>query len=135
MDQNQITRRMMQLNKTVFDINYSAMTKAYEQSGQMFETFLNQAPGLPEEGKKAVKDWMSAYRTGCNDYKKIVDDHYAKVEEYFTKEQIHPASLKQGSLIKASRTFIERQKMTVSFATPFLRRSQRKSKLPNQAVR
>ena len=71
------------------------MTKAYEQSGQMFETFLNQAPGLPEEGKKAVKDWMSAYRTGCNDYKKIVDDHYAKVEEYFAKEQIQQRNLSE----------------------------------------
>ena len=87
MDQNQITKQMMQFNKTVFDSNYSVMTKVYEQSGKMVETFLTHAPGLPEESKKAVKDWMSAYRTGCNDFKKMVDDNYAKVEEYFTKEQ------------------------------------------------
>ena len=87
MDQNQITRQMMQFNKTVFDSNYSAMTMVYEQSGRMFESFLTQAPGLPEEGKKAVKDWMSAYRTGCDDFKKMVDGNYAKVEEYFSKEQ------------------------------------------------
>ena len=87
MDQNQIAKQMLQFNKTAFDGSFSAMTMVYEQSGRMFETFLIQAPGLPEEGKKAVKDWMSAYRTGCNDFKKMVDDNFAKVEEYFTKEQ------------------------------------------------
>ena len=87
MDQNQITKQMMQFNKTAFDGSFSAMTMVYEQSNKMFETFLTQAPGLPEEGKKAVKDWMSAFRTGCNDLKKMVDDNFTKVEEYFNKEQ------------------------------------------------
>ena len=86
MDQKQIAKQMIQFNKTAFDSSFSAMTMVYEQNEKMFETFLTQAPGLPEEGKKAVKDWMSAYRTGCNDFKKQVDDNYAKVEEYFNKE-------------------------------------------------
>ena len=87
MDQNQIAKQMMQFNKTAFDSSFNAMTMVYEQSGKMFETFLTQAPGLPEEGKKAVKDWMSAYRNGCSDLKKMVDDNYVKVEGYFNKEQ------------------------------------------------
>ena len=86
MDQKQIARQMIQFNKTAFESSFSAMTMVYEQNEKMFETFLSQAPGLPEEAKKAVKDWMSAYRTGCNDFKKLVDDNYAKVEEYFNKE-------------------------------------------------
>ena len=32
------------------------------------------------------KGLMSAYRNGCNDFNKLVDDNYAKVEEYFNKE-------------------------------------------------
>jgi hypothetical protein len=28
---------------------------------------------------------MSAYRTGCNDFKKLVDENYAKVGAYFEK--------------------------------------------------
>ena len=87
MDQNQIIKQMMQFNKTAFDNSFSAMTMVYEQSGKMFETFLTQAPGLPEEGKKAIKDSMSAYLTGCNYFKKLVDDNYAKGEDFFNKEQ------------------------------------------------
>ncbi|NNK94932.1 MAG: hypothetical protein HKP41_11330 [Desulfobacterales bacterium] len=52
----------------------------------MLETFLNQATGVPEEGKKAIKDWMSSYGSGCKDLKKLVDDTYAKLEEFFDKE-------------------------------------------------
>ena len=86
MDQKQIAKQMIKFNKTAFDSSFNAMTMVYEQNEKMFETFLTQAPGLPEEGKKAIKDWMSSYRTGCNDFKKLVDDNYAKVEEYFNKE-------------------------------------------------
>lgn len=86
MDQKQIARQMIQFNKTAFDSSFSAMNMVYEQNEKMFETFLNQAPGLPEEAKKAIKDWMSAYRTGCNDFKRQVDENYNKVEEYFNKE-------------------------------------------------
>ena len=86
MDQKQIARQMIQFNKTAFDSSFNAMTMVYEQNEKMFETFLAQTPGLPEEGKKVVKDWMSTYRTGCNDFKKQVDENYAKVEEYFNKE-------------------------------------------------
>jgi len=55
MDPKQIAKQMIQLNKIAFDSSFSAMNMVYEQKEKMFETFLTQAPGLPEEGKKAVK--------------------------------------------------------------------------------
>ncbi len=85
MDQKQIAKQMIQFNKTAFDNSFSAMTMVYEQNEKMLGTFLAQASGLPEEGKKAIKDWVTAYSTGCSDFKKLVDENYAKVEEYFEK--------------------------------------------------
>ncbi len=85
MDQKQIAKQMIQFNKTAFDNSFSAMTMVYEQNEKMLETFLGQASGLPEEGKKAIKEWMTSYSTGCSDFKKQVDENYAKVEEYFEK--------------------------------------------------
>jgi hypothetical protein len=49
----------------------------------MMEAFLGQAGWLPEEGQKALRDWMTSYKQGCQDFKKMVDDNYAKVETYF----------------------------------------------------
>ncbi|MGB5984516.1 MAG: hypothetical protein WBG37_04360 [Desulfobacterales bacterium] len=86
MDNKQIAKQMIKFNKTAFDNSFSAMTMVYEQNEKMAETFLNQATWMPEEGKKAIGDWLSAYRTGCSDFKKLVDENYAKVEAYFDKE-------------------------------------------------
>jgi hypothetical protein len=86
MDQTQIAKQMIQFNKTAFDNSFSAMTMVYEQNEKMAQTFLAQASWLPQEGKKAITDWLNAYRTGCENFKKLVDDNYAKVEDYFNKE-------------------------------------------------
>ncbi len=86
MDQKKIAKQMIQFNKTAFDNGYNAMTMMYEQNEKMMVTFLTQAPGLNEEAKKAFKDWMAAYRTGCNDFKILVDENYAKAEGYFNTE-------------------------------------------------
>ncbi len=83
MDQKQIAAQMIQFNKTAFDNSFSAITMAYEQNEKMLGTFLSQATWLPAEGKKAIQDWMESYKTGCNDFKKMVDDNYAKVELFF----------------------------------------------------
>jgi polyhydroxyalkanoate synthesis regulator phasin len=85
MDNTQITKQIVQFNKTAFDNSFDAMTMVYEQNEKMVDTFLSQATWMPEEGKKAIRDWMSAYRTGCSEFKKQVDDNYAKVEAYFEK--------------------------------------------------
>ena len=83
MEHKQIAKQMIHFNKTAFDNSFSAMAMVYQQNEKMVETFLGQAPWMPEEGKKAIKDWMNAYRTGCDDFKKLVDDSYAKVDAYF----------------------------------------------------
>ena len=86
MDNKQIAKQMVQFNKTAFDNSFNAMNMVYEQNEKMVDTFLTQASWMPEEGKKVIKDWMSAYRTGCADFKRMVDENYTKVEAYFEKE-------------------------------------------------
>ncbi len=86
MDQSQIAKQMIQFNKTAFDNSFSAMKMVYEQNEKMAQTFLEQASWMPEEGKKAITDWLNAYRTGCDGFKELVDDNYLKVEDYFNKE-------------------------------------------------
>jgi hypothetical protein len=86
MNQNQIAKQMIQFNKTAFDNNFNAIKMVCAQNEKMAQTFLAQANWIPEEGKKAFTDGLDAYRTGCESFKKLVDDNYAKVEDYFNKE-------------------------------------------------
>ena len=83
MDQKQIARQMIQFNKTAFDNSFNAMTMVYEQNEKMVSSFIEQAAWLPEAGKKAITDWMQAYKKGCENFKKQMDDNYQKVEEFF----------------------------------------------------
>jgi hypothetical protein len=38
---------------------------------------------MPEEGKKLIRDWVGAYKKGCEDFKKTADENYKKVDEFF----------------------------------------------------
>jgi ABC-type glycerol-3-phosphate transport system substrate-binding protein len=83
MDQKQIAKQMIQFNKTAFDNSFNAMTMVYEQNEKMITAFLDQAAWLPEDGKKAITEWLQAYKKGCADFKGMVEDNYQKVEDFF----------------------------------------------------
>lgn len=83
-DQKQIAKQMIQFNKSAFDNSFKAMSMVYEQNEKMVDTFLAQAAWLPAEGKKAITDWMNAYKKGSDGFKKTVDDQYKKVEDFFS---------------------------------------------------
>ena len=87
MDQKTIAKQMIQFNKTAMDNSLKALTMVYEQNEKMAGAFMEQATWLPEEGKKAIKDWMATYKSGCENFKSLVDDSYAKVESFFSESK------------------------------------------------
>lgn len=83
MDPKQIAKQMIQFNKTAFDNTFNAMTVLQEQTEKMMGMYLDQAPLLPAEGKKAISEWLKAYKKGREDFKTAVDENYKKVEDFF----------------------------------------------------
>lgn len=83
MDPKQIAKQMLVFNKTAFDNNFRAMQALQEQTERLVGRFWEKSPMFPEEGKKAVSDWMAAYKKGCEDFKSAMDDNFKKVEEFF----------------------------------------------------
>lgn len=81
-DQKQIFKQMMNFNKGAFNNAYNAMIMVQDQTETLANSMLNQASWLPEEGKKALNDWVDAFKKGREAYKKTVDDAFAKVEEF-----------------------------------------------------
>jgi len=76
---------MIDFQKTTFDNSFNAMTTLQEQGEKMTQAFLDQAHWLPAEGKKAINDWIKAYRTGRESFKKTVEDNFSKVEDFFAE--------------------------------------------------
>jgi hypothetical protein len=84
MEHYQIFNQMAQFNKTAFDNSYNAMMRFREYNEKMANSLLDQATWVPEQGKKAISDWMKSYNKGCEDFKKIVDQNYQNLEKCFT---------------------------------------------------
>jgi len=83
MDQKAMLKQMVEFNKTTFDNSFKTMVMLQEQTETMVNTLLGQATWLPEEGKKVINDWVKAFKKGRDDYKKLVDQSFTKVEDFF----------------------------------------------------
>lgn len=81
MDQLQMAKQMIQMNKLVFDNNYNMIMSAYEQNKLMLTTMLGQASNLPVEAKSAIDEWLKNYKKGCEELKDMIDQGYQIVEK------------------------------------------------------
>ncbi|MFO7494893.1 MAG: hypothetical protein R6X05_04570 [Desulfobacterales bacterium] len=84
MDQKQILKQMIDFNKATFDNTFNAMVMLQEQAERAANTLLEQSNWLPEDGKKAINEWVKAYKKGREDFKKVVDENFQKVESFFS---------------------------------------------------
>jgi len=55
---------MSQFNKAAFDNTFSAMTVLQEQMEKMVKQLSGAKPLDAAEGKKAITDWIKAYKQG-----------------------------------------------------------------------
>lgn len=84
MDQSALMKQFIEFQKTTVDNSFNAMKMIQEQTEKIARSFIDQASWLPEDGRKVVDQWVSAYKKGQEDYKKVVDDNFKKVEDYFS---------------------------------------------------
>jgi polyhydroxyalkanoate synthesis regulator phasin len=87
MDPKQIAKQMIVFNKTAFDNNFQAMKALHEQTERLVNKFWEKSPLFPEEGKKAISEWMKASKKGSDDFKNIVDENFKKVEDFFNESK------------------------------------------------
>ena len=83
MDQKQIFKQMVDFNKATFQNTFNAAVMMQDQTEKAANTILNQVTWLPEEGRKAIDEWVDAYKTGRDNYKRMVEDGFGQVESYF----------------------------------------------------
>ncbi len=85
MDQKQILKQMVEFNQATFNNTFQAMVLLQDQFERVAQTAIDQANWLPAEGRKAIENWVEAYKTGRDKYKDYVEDSYKKVEKYFAE--------------------------------------------------
>ena len=85
MEPLKMAKQMIDFNKATFDNTFNAMVLLQEQTEKMINTFMAQSTSLPEEGKKTLNEWVQAYKTSREQFKKAVDESFGKVEGYFAE--------------------------------------------------
>jgi len=86
MEYNQFTKQAIDFQKTAFNSWYNAMTMVQDQAVAAVETMMNQTSLVPEDGRQAIKSWVSACQEERNRFKSYVDDSFSGLENRFTKK-------------------------------------------------
>jgi len=85
MSQKYVARQLITFQKNAFDNNYYTMKALYERTEKVLDQFWELSPMFPEQGKKAISEWLHSYKKGCEDFKKVMDDKFAELEDYLKK--------------------------------------------------
>ncbi len=84
MDTTNIAKQMIAFQKATFNNTFNAMVLLQEQTEATVGSVLKQFDWIPEEGRKAIEDWMGAYKKGREEFKKLIDSNFEKVEAVFS---------------------------------------------------
>ena len=78
-----MAKQVITFQKAAFENSFNAMKMVQEQTEKMTDTFLTQLPWVHEEGKQTITTSADFYKKARDDFKKAVDDGFAKMEEMF----------------------------------------------------
>lgn len=82
MEPKKMAKQMLDSYKSTFDNLFSAMLMLQDQMQRMSSMFIEQTTALPEEGKKALNEWIKGYQKGCEEFKKAMDENFKRVESF-----------------------------------------------------
>ncbi|MDQ5986417.1 MAG: hypothetical protein CSYNP_02141 [Syntrophus sp. SKADARSKE-3] len=84
MEPENVTKQMIDFQKTALDNTFRTMSIFQEQTERMMGMVLDQSSWIPPEGKNAIQTYVKAYKKGQADLKASADDGFAKLEGFFT---------------------------------------------------
>ena len=85
MNQSDFIKQAIDFNQTSFDSVFDATVMFQNQFEKVATSMLEQASWIPEEGRKAIDNYVDAYKSGRDQFKKYVDEGFKKAEEILVK--------------------------------------------------
>jgi len=74
-----MVKQMIEIQRASVEGTIDGMIKMWEQSELLFEA----AVWLPEEGKKALRQWVGINRKACEDLRNAIAGGYSNLEKFF----------------------------------------------------
>jgi hypothetical protein len=87
MQPKDMLKQMIDFNKAAYDNAFKNMNMLQEQMEKVVNQYIDQASGMSDDGKKSAKEWASMYKKGYEDFKKLVDDNFKKMDAFFQEKK------------------------------------------------
>jgi hypothetical protein len=85
MNQSDLMKQAINFNQSSFNSAYDATVMVQNQFEKVATSILDQAAWMPEEGRKAIDNYVDVYKSGRDQFKKYMDDSFKKAEEILVK--------------------------------------------------
>jgi hypothetical protein len=83
MEQKQVFKQMIDFNQTTFNNAFDAVVLLQDQFEKVANTALDQIPGLPAEGRKAIENYAESFKEGRKNFKQQIDNGFEQAEKLF----------------------------------------------------
>ena len=83
MMKQQSNKQMTEFTRAAMDNTSKTLAALQEQTAKMTNLYLDMFPWIPEEGKKALREWDKPYRKGLEDFMAAMNENYKKLENLF----------------------------------------------------
>jgi hypothetical protein len=81
MEQKQVFKQIIEFNQSTFNNAFDAMVLLQDQFEKVANTALDQIPGLPTEGRKAIDNWAEVFKNGRENFKQQADNSFEQAEK------------------------------------------------------
>ena len=90
MQPKDMLKQMIDFNKSAYENAFKNVNVLQEQMERMIYLYIDQTVIMPEQSRKAAKEWASMYKKGFDDFKTLMDDNYGILETFFEAKTQEP---------------------------------------------
>jgi hypothetical protein len=87
METTEFAKQTLKFQKTVFENSFNAMVMVQDQTEKMFNSYLDKLPWVTEDAKKTIESSADMAKKARDDFKKAVEDGFAKFEELLEEKE------------------------------------------------
>ena len=86
MQTKEMLKQVIDFNKAVCDNAFRSIAPLRQQVEQTLNLYIDQAPCLSDEDKKTAKDWTAMQKKSFEDYQKLIEENFAKLDSFFQEK-------------------------------------------------
>jgi hypothetical protein len=83
MEKQKIIEKIIDLHKAFFENYFSMMVMVQDQTENLLKPYIDRFPGMSDENKKNLEQWINEYKKSRDEFKKAIDKGYARAETFF----------------------------------------------------